>query len=86
MGDVFIEKVLHLSWVKPKPPKFKSRFGVTPHLPTQSAKRNYDGAAPELSFPSVESPERKWIARVQAGVLIVNQIEPTFFQETAVRF
>jgi hypothetical protein len=34
---------------------------------------------------SVESPEWKWIARVQAGVLIVNQIEPTFFQETAVR-
>jgi len=24
---------------------------------------------------SVESPERKWIARVQAGVLIVNQID-----------
>ena len=35
---------------------------------------------------SVESPEGKWIARVQAGVLIVNQIEPTLFQGTAVRF
>jgi uncharacterized protein DUF1214 len=31
---------------------------------------------------SVESPERKWIARVQAGVLIVDQIEPTLFQGT----
>jgi hypothetical protein len=36
--------------------------------------------------PSVESPERKWIARVEAGVLIVNQIEPTLVQGTAVRF
>jgi hypothetical protein len=35
---------------------------------------------------SVESPEGKWIARVQAGVLIVNPIEPTLFQGTAVRF
>jgi len=35
---------------------------------------------------SVESPERKWIARVQAGVLIVDQIEPTLFQGTTVRF
>ena len=34
----------------------------------------------------MESPERKWIARVQAGVLIVNQIESAFFQETGVRF
>ena len=41
---------------------------------------------PELSSPSVESPEGKWIARVQAGVLIVKQIESTFFQETGVRF
>ena len=41
---------------------------------------------PQLSSPSVESPEGKWIARVQAGVLIVNQIESTFFQETGVRF
>jgi hypothetical protein len=41
---------------------------------------------PEPSSPSVESPEGKWIARVQAGVLIVNQIESTFFQETGVRF
>ena len=43
---------------------------------------------PVRSFrpPSVESPERKWVARVQAGVLIVNQIEPTLVQGTAVRF
>jgi hypothetical protein len=34
----------------------------------------------------MESPEWKWIARVQAGVLIVNQIEPTHVQGTAVRF
>jgi hypothetical protein len=60
--------------------------GVTPHVQRNRRKRNYDGAAPELSSPSVESPEGKWIARVQAGVLIVNQIESTFFQETGVRF
>jgi hypothetical protein len=42
----------------------------------------------ELSSPSasVESPERKWIARVRAGVLIENKIEATFLQETDVRF
>ena len=34
----------------------------------------------------MESPEGKWIARVQAGVLIVNQIESAFFQETGLRF
>jgi hypothetical protein len=36
--------------------------------------------------PSVESSERKWIARVRAGVLIENKIEATFLQETGVRF
>ena len=42
---------------------------------------------PRLSSPSVESRERKWMSQhVQAGVLIVNQIESTFFQETGVRF
>jgi hypothetical protein len=44
------------------------------------------GLAVSIYALSVESPERKWIARVQAGVLIVNQIEPTLFQGTAVRF
>ena len=63
-----------------------SQFGVTPHLQRNQRKWNYAGAAPKLSSLSVESPERKWIARVQAGVLIVNQIESAFFQETGVRF
>ena len=34
----------------------------------------------------MESPERKWIARVQAGFCIVNQIELAFSEETGVRF
>jgi len=40
----------------------------------------------EPSSPSVESPERKWIARVRVGVLIENKIEATFLQETDLRF
>ena len=35
---------------------------------------------------SVNSPERTSIARVQAGLMIVNQIEPALFQGTVVRF
>ena len=33
----------------------------------------------------MQSPERKWIARVRAGV-VENKIEATFLQETGVRF
>src|ERR1700752_1445863 len=41
---------------------------------------------PELSSPSVESPEGKWIARVQAGGLIVNQIESPSFKKPVCGF
>jgi Chromate resistance exported protein len=69
------------------------RFGIRDRAVLQLAElihdadvEDYDGAALGLSFPSVERPEGKWIARVQAGILIVNQIESTFFQETGVWF
>ena len=69
------------------------RFGIRDRAVLQLAElihdadvEDYDGAALGLSLPSVERPEGKWIARVQAGILIVNQIESTFFQETGVWF
>jgi hypothetical protein len=79
----------------------KSSLGNKAHNPNNSATRGYSLTAfsvpllprpqlrrrrAELSSPSVESPERKWIARVRAKVLIENKIEATFLQETDVRF
>jgi hypothetical protein len=39
-----------------------------------------------LSSPSMESPKRKRISDVKAGVLMIDQVKPAILEGTAVRF
>ena len=39
-----------------------------------------------LSCPSMESPKRKRISDVKAGVLMIDQVKPATLEGTAVRF
>jgi hypothetical protein len=49
---------------------------------------HYKAVAAQLSdrVPSTESSEGKWIAHVQIGFLIANQIEVANFEETGMWF
>jgi hypothetical protein len=39
-----------------------------------------------FSSPSMESPKRKRISDIKAGVLMINQVKPAVLEGTAVRF